>query len=606
MAMYYYASKLSAVACGTRCRQGLARRQRSNRTNTGNDRQHQHQQTGSSASASAAAAAAATGKKDDDEESDDNNKDKKTLSSFFSEAANDTIVISVKSSEQPEVCCESTPLTLTHRALGTGGVMYGNGTIVSGPLESLIDLLMPSSVEEFDQEYVFSFLLSARFFIRSYELLGKLLDSIPGPPEPLERIVPLLGVWTKMFPYDFRDERMMNHVKHIVARCADTELASVVSQLLCALLARLTQLENHEEELKSYQSIVDNKTESITWPTTAAQLAQLLCRIERRLAKHVGPEEFVQCSPHLLKAPNREDFTPKLASALSSGGGGGGGGGGGAGTGTGGVSLDAKKTCNLESYLEWSARLRLLVANEILKCHNIQDRNKQFELWSGAAQYCLLVGNYNSATAILESFDLPPVARLQITWSKLSSTTSQQLDCMQRHAEGCGNLWSKQTELHNHHHHHQHQQHHQQSSLGAGGIAEKRRNTLGMASSSGSGSGSSKTSASGSTVQRSNEWVVIPVFVDIIKLALKAREDCCVRLPNGHINITAFDRLAAIVGAFTRHMNQVNQTLPDVGEYAMLCRFMQSCKLLNETELMLASFECEAPTPAEKELYDVA
>ncbi|XP_035783108.1 ras-GEF domain-containing family member 1B-like isoform X2 [Anopheles albimanus] len=554
MAMYYYASKLSAVACGTRCRQGLARRQRSNRTGTGSANQpHQHQQPSSGSAGTAA------GKKDDDEESDDNNKDKKHEGS-----------------------------------LGTGGVMYGNGTIVSGPLESLIDLLMPSSVEEFDQEYVFSFLLSARFFIRSYELLGKLLDSIPGPPEPLERIVPLLGVWTKMFPYDFRDERMMNHVKHIVARCADTELASVVSQLLCALLARLTQLENHEEELKSYQSIVDNKTESITWPTTAAQLAQLLCRIERRLAKHVGPEEFVQCSPNLLKDPNREDFTPKLASALS-------GGGAGAGTVTGGLSLDAKKTCNLESYLEWSARLRLLVANEILKCQNMQDRNKQFELWSGAAQYCLLVGNYNSATAILESFDLPPVARLQITWSKLSSTTSQQLDCMQRHAEGCGNLWSKQTELHNQHHHH----HPLQSSLSGNGTAEKRRNTLSAASSS--GSGSSKTSAPGSDrVQRSNEWVVIPVFVDIIKLALKAREDCCVRLPNGHINMTAFDRLAAIVGAFTRHMNQVNQTLPDVGEYAMLCRFMQSCKLLNETELMLASFECEAPTPAEKELYDVA
>lgn len=27
---------------------------------------------------------------------------------------------------------------------------------------------------------------------------------------------------------------------------------------------------------------------------------------------------------------------------------------------------DSKKTCNLESYLDWSARLRLLVSNEIL------------------------------------------------------------------------------------------------------------------------------------------------------------------------------------------------------------------------------------------------
>lgn len=69
----------------------------------------------------------------------------------------------------------------------------------------------------FQQEYVFSFLLSCRFFIRTHELLGKFLAMVPDP-EPLDRLVPLLAVWTKMFPYDFRDERMMNHVKHIVAR----------------------------------------------------------------------------------------------------------------------------------------------------------------------------------------------------------------------------------------------------------------------------------------------------------------------------------------------------------------------------------------------------
>uniref|UniRef100_A0A182PUV9 Uncharacterized protein n=1 Tax=Anopheles epiroticus TaxID=199890 RepID=A0A182PUV9_9DIPT len=138
---------------------------------------------------------------------------------------------------------------------------------------------------------------------------------------------------------------------------------------------------------------------------------------------------------------------------------------------------------------------------------------------------------------------------------------------MQRHAEGCGSLWSKQTEQH-----------------GTGSSTDGRRSvlqpTLAAGSTAQPATATASTSfASGSgTVTRSssNEWVVIPVFVDIIKLALKAREDCCVRLPNGHINMTAFDRLAAIVGAFTRHMIQVNQTLPDVGQYATLCQFMQS------------------------------
>lgn len=43
------------------------------------------------------------------------------------------------------------------------------------------------------------------------------------------------------------------------------------------------------------------------------------------------------------------------------------------------------------------------------------ERVKMVELWSGAAQYCLLVGNYNSATAILEALDSPAIARLTAT-----------------------------------------------------------------------------------------------------------------------------------------------------------------------------------------------
>lgn len=51
------------------------------------------------------------------------------------------------------------------------------------------------------------------------------------------------------------------------------------------------------------------------------------------------------------------------------------------------------------------------------QCNGIRDRSKSVELWSGVAQYCLLVGNYNSATAILESLESPAIARLQTTVS---------------------------------------------------------------------------------------------------------------------------------------------------------------------------------------------
>lgn len=152
-------------------------------------------------------------------------------------------------------------------------------------------------------------------------------------------------------------------------------------------------------------------------------MAQILCRIERVLAKHVGPEEFIQCGSNVLRDPKKahdEEPTP-LSGTLG--------------------SQDPKKTCNLESYISWSTRLKLIVANEIirvslfvfkafqkaltlrfhnfhsiqLQCEDVNKRKLKLELWSGVAQYCLLVGNYNSATAILESLDSPPIARLHAT-----------------------------------------------------------------------------------------------------------------------------------------------------------------------------------------------
>lgn len=34
--------------------------------------------------------------------------------------------------------------------MGAGGVMYHNGVVISGPLESLIDLLLPERAEDYD------------------------------------------------------------------------------------------------------------------------------------------------------------------------------------------------------------------------------------------------------------------------------------------------------------------------------------------------------------------------------------------------------------------------------------------------------------------------
>ncbi|TDG38467.1 hypothetical protein AWZ03_015111, partial [Drosophila navojoa] len=147
-------------------------------------------------------------------------------------------------------------------------------------------------------EFLFSFLLSSRLFMRPHELLGKLLASVTEG-KCLETLVALLAEWTQKFPYDYRDERMMNHVKHIVARCSNSHLEAIVSQVLSALLQRLTDLEQHEADLRACQTNSDKVVAPLNCPT-ATQYAQILCRLEKKLAKHIGPEEFVQCSSMVL------------------------------------------------------------------------------------------------------------------------------------------------------------------------------------------------------------------------------------------------------------------------------------------------------------------
>lgn len=46
----------------------------------------------------------------------------------------------------------------------------------------------------------------------------------------------------------------MSLVKHIVAQCsANKQLSDTMSDLLCALLMKLTELSKHEDEMKVYK-----------------------------------------------------------------------------------------------------------------------------------------------------------------------------------------------------------------------------------------------------------------------------------------------------------------------------------------------------------------
>ncbi|XP_017014645.2 uncharacterized protein [Drosophila takahashii] len=699
MAMYFYASKISAIACGTRCKQTVLQKSRGQRDRDKCQRHHhQHQHQGHRRHHRRRCHISSNSSSSDSESADDccleageavvgvapeggppggifsldsghltaetallgghiryrRRHSAEQLSAYDLEMGfqqlelgttksvgpknDDLVQYDVPKNPHKRSQCD---INFESSVLGSGGIMYINGRIVSGPLDSLIETLLPKDVVDLDKEFVFSFLLSCRLFLRPHELLGRLLDSVPDS-ECLESLVSVLAEWTMKFPYDYRDERMMSHVKHIVARCSNSHLEAAVSQTLSALLKRLTDLERHEADLRACQTNDKSAAETPLNCPTATQYAQIVCRLEKKLAKHIGGEEFLQCSSMILLDKQKKWDQPSTSGAPPG-------------------AQDPKKTCNLETYLDWSARLRLFVCNEILQSIGIEGRSRTVELWSGVAQYCLLVGNYNSATAILESLESPAIARLKVTWSKLQ-VTCQQLDCMQRHAEGHGHLWQKQAIVLNEQQEGlktdkqlkepvPKEQSGQGQGKGAGaatpsmaigipdldeqpstsgrvvGITGTSAATIELAPVPVAGSSSSNVDAAAATAActaaksaptaaaattplatsgKPNDWVVIPVFADIVKLALGERENCLQRLANGHINMAAFDRMAAIVGAFTKHMQAMKAAqAPSSGEYEHFCRHMQQTTKLGETELMMASFDCEEPNNAEKLMYDL-
>ncbi|XP_046476441.1 uncharacterized protein [Neodiprion pinetum] len=287
-------------------------------------------------------------------------------------------------------------------------LVYRDGNLVSGSLEALVQHMVPTEEYYPDRAYLFAFLLSARLFIKPHELLGEvcalceLQQNLTGEggKERLHRFVPrlvqLLAEWTETFPYDFRDERVMSHVRAITQKVAavDATARQEVSALLQNLLLRLTALERYEEGLAGLAT--EAAAEQLTQVDvtelcpSASVLAQQLTHVELERLSYIGPEEFVQAfakeSPHLETS-----------------------------------FKDMKKTRNLESYVQWFNRLSYFVATEVCKHAKKKQRVRVVEYWIETARECFNIGNFNSLMAIIAGLNMSPISRLKKTWSKVQS-----------------------------------------------------------------------------------------------------------------------------------------------------------------------------------------
>ncbi|CAB3225670.1 unnamed protein product [Arctia plantaginis] len=316
-------------------------------------------------------------------------------------------------------------------------VEYRDGQIVSATLEALVDMLRPGASKVF----TFTFLLCSRLFVKPHELLNKLCKRYfknyekIGKPEVKDLVdkelnemislVRVLSQWTSMFPYDFRDDRVMALVRSITQRCAADHMASVrveMSTTLEKLLDKLTALEQYEATLVETPQVasVDQLAQGdiLTLGLTPVELANQLTIVELHRLSFVGPEEFVQTF-----AP------PQPPQPTSS-------------CGKGSINLhhiDTKSTRNLEAYADWFNRLSYLVAADIVKSVKSKYRARVIEQWVMTARECFNLGNFNSLMAIISALNMAPVTRLKKTWSRTSAVCGQQLRQLELCVEPSGN-----------------------------------------------------------------------------------------------------------------------------------------------------------------------
>ncbi|XP_061382426.1 ras-GEF domain-containing family member 1B-like isoform X2 [Danaus plexippus] len=310
-------------------------------------------------------------------------------------------------------------------------VEYKDGNIVSSTFDGLVDMLRPGATKSF----TFTFILCSRLFVKPHELLAKLCKRYftnydKGKNEMKElmdrevtemtSLVRVLSQWTAMFPYDFRDDRVMALVRSITQRCAAEHMSSIrseVSSMLERLLDKLTALEQYEETLVDVPQVSNCDQlpagDILTLGLSPVELANQLTIVELHRLSFVGPEEFVQT------------FAPSQPQ-----------------TSTSSISLhhaETKSTKNLEAYADWFNRLSYLVATDILKAVKSKYRARVMEQWVMTARECFNLGNFNSLMAIISALNMAPITRLKKTWSRTSAVCGQQLRQLELCVEPSGN-----------------------------------------------------------------------------------------------------------------------------------------------------------------------
>ncbi|XP_052071928.1 ras-GEF domain-containing family member 1B-like isoform X1 [Mytilus californianus] len=416
-------------------------------------------------------------------------------------------------------------------------LIFEEGNLMAGSLEALIQHLVPTTNYHPDRTYVFAFLLSSRLYIKPHILLKEVCQICVFQQNLAEdeikreqlgtfgpNILQLLGEWTEMFPYDFRDDRMMKQLKEITQRIISIypELQTEFASLTHNLINKLSSLHKYEEELSKINTEAVRKSSIQEVPTTditeicpsPLECAQQLTHIELERLGQIGPEEFVQA------------FAKETVSSETS-------------------FKDMKKTSNLEAYVNWFNRLSYLITTEICSHLKKKNRVKVIEYFLDVGKECINIGNFNSLIAIIAGLNMSQVSRLKKTWAKVNTA---KFEILEHQMDPSNNFGSYRSCLK-----------------------------------------AAMWRSEGATNER--EKIVIPFFSLFVKDLYFLNEGHSSKLENGNINFEKFWQLAKQISGLVTWQ----QVQCPFEKKADVLHYILTNPVFSESNLSLASFECEAP-----------
>uniref|UniRef100_A0A8D2ZPL1 RasGEF domain family member 1C n=1 Tax=Scophthalmus maximus TaxID=52904 RepID=A0A8D2ZPL1_SCOMX len=316
-----------------------------------------------------------------------------------------------------------------------GASLADGPPITSASLDTLIQNLVPTADYYPEKAYVFTFLLSARLFIPPPELLARVcelcikqqqLDQSPLDTAKVRKFGPkilqLLTEWTETFPSDFRDEKMVGHLKDFINRIAPSPLCpspwqaywKTLNQVLQKLSQRLAQMSQGEESIVKVSlnasSISDKLVAFKTKPPPIQKDMLSICNDPYTLAQQLTHVELVR------RRGGREPC----------------------------FGDQKKKTSNLEAYVRWFNRLCYLVATEICMPAKKKQRAQVIEFFIDVARECFNIGNFNSLMAIISGMNMSPVSRLKKTWGKAKTA---KFFILEHQMDPTGNFYNYRTAL---------------------------------------------------------------------------------------------------------------------------------------------------------------